>query len=146
MLMLMSWRVWVAIAIAAALAFSHSMAYRKGKFNVQTQWKASIAEANDKAREIERLRQSAADKAAERGTTRQGVIADRSRDAAGASVRLRDAIAARSVAEESAASASARATLYGNLLTESGDALREMALACERHSSDVRLLLDAWPR
>ncbi len=146
MALLLSWRVWVAIGLAAALAFSHFTAYRTGKNHVRNEWKVAIAEANIAARETERIRQSAADKAADSSTRRQSAIAVRADSARGAAERLRDAVTARAVASESAAAASARATQYGNLLAESGDALREMALACERHSSDVRLLLDAWPR
>lgn len=37
-LWLLNWRVWAALALAGALAFSHLTAYRKGKHAVQAEW------------------------------------------------------------------------------------------------------------
>jgi hypothetical protein len=38
---LLSPRLWIALALAGLLAFSHITAYRKGRANVRTQWDAA---------------------------------------------------------------------------------------------------------
>ena len=44
MLALLSPRLWLALALAGVLAFTHGMAYKSGKSNVRTQWDRERAE------------------------------------------------------------------------------------------------------
>ena len=44
MLALLSPRLWLALALAGVLAFSHGMAYKSGKANVRVQWDKERAE------------------------------------------------------------------------------------------------------
>ena len=146
MLLLLNPRVWIALALVAILVFSHTFMYRKGKANVQTQWDLSVATANAEARRLEQKRQDRVDEAAVLATKRASVISADSSRAADSVHRLRDAIAARRSAEESAATAVKRADTAEQLLLESAGAYRELAEKADRHASDVRLLLDAWPK
>lgn len=146
MFALLSPRLWIALALVGVLAFTHLTAYNRGKTNVQREWQAATAAANVEARQIEQHRQTAVDKAAVAATTRNaGIRADSAR-AGDAVSRLRDAIAARRMAEESASAATKRADTLGELLVESASVHRELAESCDRHVSDLRLLLEAWPR
>ena len=146
MFALLSPRLWIALALAAFLAFTHFSAYRKGRADVRLQWDAATAAANLESFKVSERRQGNVDKAAAAGAARQaGIRADSAR-AGNAVVRLRNAIAAKRSAEESAAAATKRADTLGVLLGESGEALREMALSCDRIVSDRQMLLDAWPR
>ena len=146
MIGLLSPRLWLALGVAAALAFSHFTVYRAGKNHVRMEWAAATAVANQEAARLERARQSRVDDVVRLARTREdGLRADsvRAGDALG---RLRDSINARRMAEESAAAATQRANRLGELLAESGEALREMASRCDRHVNDVRTLMDAWPK
>jgi hypothetical protein len=146
MFALLNPRLWILAAIVAALAFSHFTVYRKGKANVRMEWQAATAAANIEAFKASERRQRAVDDAAKSATARQaGIRADSAR-AGDAVVRLRDAIAAKRNSDQSAAAANQRADTLGDLFIESVSAYRELAQTCDRHVSDVRLLLDAWPR
>jgi hypothetical protein len=146
MFALLNPRLWILAAIVAALAFSHFAAYNKGKSHVKLEWQAATAAANIEAFKASERRQRNVDVAATAATTRQaGIRADSAR-AGDAVVRLRDAIAAKRNSDQSAAAANQRADTLGDLFIESVSAYRELAQTCDRHVSDVRLLLDAWPR
>jgi prepilin signal peptidase PulO-like enzyme (type II secretory pathway) len=139
--------LWVGVvgAVVAALAFSHLYVYRKGKHDEKLDHVAAVAAANEDSRRLERARQSRADQAASIAAGREAGIraaADRAGDAVR---KLRDAITARNLAEESGAAAAKRAATYGELLGQSATAYRELAATCDRHVNDVRLLLEAWP-
>ncbi|MBA3773843.1 MAG: hypothetical protein H0X13_15535 [Ramlibacter sp.] len=146
MMALLNWRVWLALALAGALAFSHFTAYRSGKSNVRNEWKAAVAAANTEARSLEQQRQRRADEAGRLAAAREaGLRADAAR--AGSAVGgLRGAIAARRLAEESRAAAIERADTAEKLLIESAAAHQELARAADGHASDVRTLIDAWPK
>ena len=146
MFALLSPRLWLALAIAAGLAFSHFYVYRSGKNNVRTEWDLSRAEADRESRKLEQMRQSNVDAAAVAGAKRKIVIVADSRGAADAVDSLRNAIAIRDLAEESAASATKRAAAAEQLLIESAGVYQELAAKADGHASDVRLLLEAWPR
>ena len=49
MLALLSPRLWLALALAGALAFSHGFAYKSGKANVRVQWDKERAEITAEA-------------------------------------------------------------------------------------------------
>jgi hypothetical protein len=140
-------RVWLAAVLAITLAFGAG--YFKGNTNgrkaSELAHAAAVAVAEADSRRLERARQSRADQAASIAAGREAGIraaADRAGDAVG---KLRDAITARNLAEESAASATQRAATYGELLGQGATAYRELAATCDRHVNDVRLLLDSWP-
>lgn len=146
MFALLSPRLWIALALAGALAFSHFYAYRKGSAHVTAEWNLDKARANSEARQIENLRQSRVDESAKLASARQaGIRADSTRVGDAVS-GLRNAIATRDLAEESAVTATKRADSLGKLLVQGAEAHRELAERCDRHVSDLRMLLEAWPR
>ena len=68
MFALLSPRLWVALALAAVLAFTHGMAYRSGRGAIQAKWDkehAEITAAALTASETARLREHALQKANE---------------------------------------------------------------------------------
>jgi hypothetical protein len=127
MLSLLNPRALIALAIVGALSFSHFWVYRHGKAIVRAEWIASVAQANAEARQMEQRRQSAVDAAAKSAATRTARNRVDAGHAAGALRGLRDTIAARRMAEESAAACTVRAATLEQLLLESGDALQEMS-------------------
>ena len=146
MFLLLNWRLWLVAALIAVLSFSHFAAYRKGKANVRAEWEVATAQANLESFKASERRQRNVDQAARAaGARAAGIRADSAR-AGDALERLRGAIAARDLAEQSIAAANHRADALGILLVESGEALREMALSCDRIVSDRQMLLDAWPK
>jgi hypothetical protein len=146
MFALLNWRVLLLAALVCALSFTHFSAYRAGKANVRAEWSASVAAANVEAfKKSERLQRNV-DVAATAATARQTRIRADSARAGDAVIGLRNAIAAKRAADDSAAAANKRADTLGILLVESGEALREMALSCDRIVSDRQMLLDAWPK
>lgn len=146
MIALLNPRLLIALVLVAALAFSHFMAYRKGQTNVRNEWQVAVAQANSEARRLELARQSRADEAASLAAKREaGIRADAVR-ASDAVRGLRDALdAAQRRGSDSQAAAIARAAALGELLAASAEAHRELAQRCDRHVSDLRMLLDAWP-
>lgn len=139
-------RLAMGLALAAALAFSHLTAYRKGAANVRLEWSASIAAANAEARRLENARQSAADTAARLAAERARRIASDNARTRAAVRGLRDALDhANREREESASAAAKRAAALGELLAQGAEAYRELAERCDRHVSDLRQLLEAWP-
>lgn len=145
MSLLLSPRLWLAIILAAILGLSHFTAYRKGKNDVRMEWTASVAAANAEAQRLERARQRNVDDAARAAAARETGLraaAARAGDAVG---RLRDALTARRLADDSSGTAVVRAAALGKLLGESASAYRELAERCDRHVNDLRLLLEAWP-
>ena len=136
----------IALAIAGALAFSHLFIYKAGKANVRTEWAAATAAANIEAFKVSERRQRVVDDAAKAAQSRTAANRAAAAGASDALGSLRNAINAKRASEQSLAACNKRADTLGDLLLESGDALQEMARAADGHASDVRLLLDAWPR
>lgn len=139
------WRLGL---LAGALAL-YPIVYVKGRHDgarkVENRVLVDKARANEEARRMETLRQARVDESVAASVTRQaGIRADSAR-AGDAVSRLRDAIATRDVAEESASAATKRADTAEKLLIESSDAYRELARAADGHAGDVTTLLDAWP-
>ncbi len=147
MALLLNWRVWVAIALAAALAFSHFTAYRSGKNHVRTEWKAAIAEANIAARETERLRQRSVDKAAELGAARQArIVADAARARAVAH-GLRDELdATRQFSAQSSDAARKSVAALSDVFEQCSRAYIELAEIADRHANDSLKLQQSWPK
>lgn len=147
MLYLLNPRVIAVLVILAALAASHIFAYRKGSLHVRNEWAVATANANSEARRLEQARQRRADEAGVLAQARQARnLADAVR-AADSSSGLRDELnAARLRSAQSLAAANQRADTLGELFLEGVEAYRELAKTCDRHLSDVRLLLDGWPK
>ena len=136
----------MAIAIAAALAFSHLTAYRSGKQNVRNEWKASVAQANIDARETERLRQRSVDKAVDAAASREiGLRADAAR-AAGLARGLRGDLSALKSRSQSCPAADPVVSTVSELFASCVDEYRRVATEADRATSEVKTLRDAWPR
>lgn len=146
MSLLLNPRVLLLMALLAVFAASNFTAYRKGKNDVRQEWQAATAAANDEARRLERARQSRADDAGRIAAVREAGLRADAAGAGDAVRRLRDAITARNLADESLGAATQRAATYGVLLGESAAAYRELAQTCDRHVNDLRLYIEAWPQ
>jgi uncharacterized phage infection (PIP) family protein YhgE len=137
----------VTLALAALLSFSHIWVYRHGKTIVRAEWSESVAAANIEANRMERARQRGVDEAQAAAAKRSGVLAADARASRVLVGGLRNDIdAAERVAAQSAAAADQLRAAYRELYVESTDLLTEIAGAADQHSSDVRLLREAWPK
>ncbi len=87
MIALLSWRVWAAVAIAAALGASHWKAYHLGAQAVQAAWDTAQASADRTARAKEQAMQAAADQLRKTHDENLAQIR-RDLDAARATIRL----------------------------------------------------------
>lgn len=149
-------RLWLALAVAAALAVSHGWAYRRGEAAVQAKWDAERAtqvkqqlEAEHEARRIENARETLVAAAQSDARKREAALRHDAERARAESERLRDAaraFAASAVPEEPAASCAERAAALAELLADVERAGAGMAQAADRHANDARTLIEAWPR
>lgn len=101
MMALLSPRLWLALALAAALAFTHGMAYKSGRAAVRAAWEAEKQIAHEALRQREK-----ALSVANQGVDRE-LQAEKTRRAAAerlASDRLRDYQAASDRARDTASS------------------------------------------
>lgn len=155
MFALLSPRLWIALALAAALAFTHGMAYRSGRAAVRTAWDAekaqqvlALAEATAAARTREQNLQRTKDEAVNAAAQREKTL----RADAGRARSERDGLR------------SDLATARANLSSASPDSLRKRVTAAEdvfeqcvreysglaeeadRQSSDAVMLRQAWPK
>lgn len=144
---LLNWRVVAAIVLAVALASGMWKSYVMGKKTVQAEWTASIALANETARETERLNRKSKEKAIETRTKeilanvaaadRVRVAADGLRDTSRSSVQT---------ARESQPACVVSATAHAELFGECRSALTELAGKAQGHATDVKTLIEAWPK
>jgi hypothetical protein len=145
--LLLNIRVLIALAVVAALGFSHFTVYRAGKNDVRKEWLAATAAANIEANRMERARQRGVDEAGVSASKRNAAIAGAVRANRVLVGGLRSDIdAAERVAAQSAAAADQLRAAYRELYVESTELLTEIAGAADQHSSDVRLLREAWPK
>jgi hypothetical protein len=147
MSLLLNWRIWVAIALAAGLSFSHFTAYRKGKQHVKDEWTVATAQANADARKLETLRQSRVDEASRVAVGRAAAIradAERSRLE---SVGLRDDLSAtRRWAAQSRAAADEAVRVTTGLLERCTALYLGVAEDAARADGEARELRQGWPR
>jgi hypothetical protein len=145
--LLLNPRLWIALALAGLLAFSHFTAYRKGKANVRTEWTAAVATANAEARRLEQARQRRADEAAQMAAAREGRIRA---DAAGArreSDGLRDDLSAtREHARQSLDACTVSLAAAADVFQSCASRYSELAEDADRHASDSLKLQQAWPK
>jgi hypothetical protein len=137
------------ILIACLLALG-PIGYVKGRMDgkriVKAEWQTAQAQANLESRRLEQRRQDRANEAAKLAVGRTTVVRVDDSRVGDSVIRLRNAISAQRMAEESAAAATERANRLGELLVQSAEAHRELAGRCDRHVNDIKHLLDAWPR
>jgi len=147
MFALLSPRLWIAVAIAAALAFSHFFVYRAGRNHVRLQWQAAISQANIEARALEQRRQDRADEAAKLAVTRANsnrAAAARIADADGG---LRIALdTAERVAQESHDAARLATSTLRGLFDACRAEYRAVAEEAAGHANDSLTYQQAWPK
>jgi hypothetical protein len=137
MMALLNWRVWVAVALAAGLAFSHFTTYRAGKANVAAAWTAEkLAESEGK-----RQREKAAT-IANQGVDRELQAANKRRAAAERATAdsLRDFQAALNRPDPiTTAPSGANGTggLERELLGKCANSLAELAISADRLEGKV---------
>lgn len=146
MLYLLNPRVLIALAIVAALAFSHLMAYRKGSANVKAEWTLSVANANAEARSLERARQRRAEEAGVLAAAREARLRADAARAADSARGLRAHVSTLPSCGDPGTAPAVAAIAVRDVLGECSEEVGRLAAAADAHASDVKLLLDAWPR
>jgi hypothetical protein len=136
----------IAAIIAVLLAGTHWKAYVSGKnFEINKKFVVT-AQANEDAREAERINQRSRNAALDNRTKEimANVAADRR--ARAAVDGLRDA-SQRSIqaARSDAAACPVAATAHAELLEQCTGAYRELASQADGHVADARALIQAWP-
>lgn len=142
-------RLWGALILALALSFAAGFwkGNTHGTKTVRAEWLAATAAANQEARTLENARQRRVDEAAKLASARTDRLVADNRRTRSELERLRDTIGTPQPASgQSCTAADQRADTLGKLLVQSGELLAEIAGSADRHASDVRLLLEAWPR
>jgi len=152
---LLSPRVWLALALAAVLALTHSFAYRSGKANVRAAWDAEKViqlseqkEADRENRKIDSARTNGVIAAQNAAVVRNQVLQADAASAVAERKRLLDAIAAIPAPDmpSDAGNASNQSSLAGNQLFAACTAeLQDLARVADNHASDVKTLRAAWP-
>lgn len=146
MSLLLNPRVWIALALAAALGFSHFTAYKRGKQNVRNEHMVATAAANAEANRLERARQSKADEAARTAAARQARIAADAASARNAASGLRDDVRALQQSSSQSLSAANNATrVLGDVLQSCTAEYQRMAEEADRATSEALNLRQAWP-
>lgn len=137
----------IAILISAALSASASWQIQNWRYAAKEKehesHRATMLEQQRLADTVQLERLSTVQKAAETRTLALRRAADSAR---AESIGLRDAIATLSrqpVAEATASNQ--RATAVGELLAECGDKYQALGAVADRHASDVKTLVEAWP-
>ena len=155
MMALLSPKFWIALAVAAALAFAGLFLYRAGAAGVRVKWDASIIEQQKFAaaqeadnRKLENKRQTNVIEAQNEQTKRTQTLQVAAAGARAESVSLRDTIAAirAKLPSTPADAASNAASTAANLLGECAAAYQELAGRADGHASDTLTLEQAWPQ
>jgi hypothetical protein len=156
MAILLNPRVWIALALAAVLAFSHTFVYRAGRAAVRADWNAQKvidAKAAEAASEANRLKeqtlQANLTKAQDDASKREKTLRAAAAGARTERDRLRDAIAAATgglLPSDTASTVLARAATLGGLLDQCTARYTEVAEHASGHASDAVMLRDGWPK
>lgn len=143
----MSIRLIIALIVAVGFAASNWKSYVSGKTAERTEWNMRTIKANDDARELERLNRQSKEKALENRTKElmaNVAAADRARIAS-------DSL--RSASERSLQAATANhsacvisASTHAKLLDYCERSYRRMAETADGHTSDIKALIESWPR
>lgn len=152
---LLNWRLWAAVALAAGLAFTHFTAYRSGKAVVRAEWTAEklkqteqLAAFNAESRRIEQRRQSFVTEALNAAKKREitaALDADRLRVERWG---LRDDLAAAraQLSGASIGSLRQRVAALDSVFEQCTVEVEGLAGDAQGLASDLRLMLDAWPK
>ena len=153
MLMLLNWRVWLAVGLALTLALVGAGAYRAGKKHTQAAWDAekvvqlaAAAQEEAKNRRIQTendLKVINAQKAQTQRIVALQADSVKSRAVVGG---LRDTIRAANAELSSRTADAVRkyATTASELLAECSDRYTNMAAKAQGHFSDSLMLQQAW--
>lgn len=147
MLALLSPRLWISLALACALMFSHFTAYRHGKGIARAEYESARAAAADEAQRIEALRQSAVDLAAQQAAKREAAVrADAARARSQLDGLRGDLQAVRERAGQSEHAARQSVAALSDVFEQCGKRYSELAEVADRHASDSLKLQQAWPK
>jgi len=137
-------------AAVAAVSAWQVQNWRYGEQMAEIRHDQAVAskEAEKFARQAETQRRSDVDEAIRNSTVR-AIAARRDADAARSELdRMRDTINASrgGVPGESPGACAVRADAAGELLAQCGAAYQDLAAIADRHASDARTLIEAWPK
>jgi hypothetical protein len=142
-------------AVAALLLALFAGGWHFGAGGVQAKWDKAIAtqaaadaDANRENRVIESRRQSNIIEAQNAATTRNKNLQVAAASAGAVAVSLRDEIATlrRSLPGLADDAVRQRADAVAAVLADCTDSYAGMAAAADRHASDVKTLMEAWPK
>lgn len=140
-------RLVVLLAILVALGASHWKAYTSGKNAERLSWIEKTQEANEDARETERINRASKEKALEARTKEilaNVAAADRARTA---DERLRNtSTSAVQAARDTPAACPDITASISELFGECRAEVRRLGQAADAHAADAKALIDAWPR
>jgi hypothetical protein len=155
MLYLLNWRLWVAVALAAVLAFTHTLAWRSGSAHTQARWDAAkviqqqaLADAEKASRAKEQALQlkvtEAVNAAAKRTQQAQAATAAvrRTADSLRGQLAAARADLPRATSDAVRAYAATLNTVFGECTAE----VERLAAAAAGHASDALTLEQAWPK
>jgi hypothetical protein len=143
---LLSPRLWIGLALVAALAFSHFTVYRKGANNVRLEWQAAVSAANSDARRLEQQRQRRADEADLLWSVRErGIRADADRARSAADGLRGDLDAIERASADSLAAANNAVRVLGDVFEQCSKEYLDLAREADRATSEALMLRQAWP-
>ena len=146
-MLLLNWRVWVAIALTGLLAFTHITVYKKGRHDVQIAWDEARARADSESRKLEQERQRGVDDAARTAAADQArILADAASARRDADGLRNDLDAANRYASESRSAAERVAKLSTELLGECANRYLDVAEQAQRADAEARELRRGWPK
>lgn len=155
MMAFMSPRLWLALGLAAVLAFSHAFIYRAGKATVRADWDSAIASqlrasvaAEQENRRMESLRAGKVIEAQNAQTKRTQTLQASAAGARSELDRLRDYVATIPANLPSTAGDAGGnpASAAPGLLAECSRAYQELAAKADGHYSYTLTLQQAWPK
>lgn len=147
MLALLNWRLWLIAGLIALIPIGYMKGRQDGSKLAEAKHAQAAVLASNEARSLERARQRRADEAGRLAAARSNRLVADNRRARSELDRLRDTISSsHRPVDQSCAAANQRAATAEHLLIQSGELLAEIAGAADKHASDVKLLLDAWPK
>ena len=143
----MNIKLIAALIVAIVLGFSHWKAYTSGKNAERTAWNLRTIKANDDARELERLNRQSKETALEsqkRDLTANAIAARRAADTANSLLNTSER--SLQTSRENHAACIVSAATHAELLGRCEREYRDMAGKAQGHATDVRALVDSWPK
>jgi RNA polymerase-binding transcription factor DksA len=151
----LNWRLWVGIALAAGLAFTHYQVYKAGQNDVNVKFEAyklaqetASKQAVEKARAKEQEWNDKLNQERDNAAKREIQLRADADSAHAANDGLRDQLSATAhrIAQGSFASCVESSSAIGNLLEVCSERYRGLAESCDGHVSDIKTLINSWPR